>query len=124
MADIINQLGQLGASTAPTVADAPANAVVVTGSTRISQSYKPADRTPFATEASSSEIANDYDSLDKKLTGLINEKKTLLEESSRLFQKGTKTLKEKSRLTFIDGRVDDISKEISVTRKLLSAKPV
>ena len=88
------------------------------------QSYKPNDRTPFATEASSNEIANDYDSLDKKLTALINEKKALLEESSRLFQKGTKTLKEKSRLTLIDGRVDEISKEISGTRKQLSSKPV
>ena len=63
-------------------------------------------------------------SLATPLTTLIAERKTLDDEGDRLFQKGTKTIKEKSRLSFIDGRVDELKKEISVTRKLLSNKPV
>jgi hypothetical protein len=41
----------------------------------------------------------------------------------RLHQRGLKTLRDRARLQQVEGRLDELSKEISILRQKLSAKP-
>ena len=77
---------------------------------------------PFANDINLTELLS-FDSIDKKLTTMILEKKILLEDLDKIAPKMIKTVKEKNRLLYIESRVDELSKEIFVARKQLLKKP-
>lgn len=62
--------------------------------------------------------------MDKNLTLLMLEKSSLHSEYERLQQRGGKTIKERSRITQIELRMNIINKEIANIRKVLSSKPL
>jgi hypothetical protein len=64
-----------------------------------------------------------FEETEKKLTVLMTEKSQLNAESSRLLQRGGKVLRERTRLLYVDARLDELGKEIAVERKKLSGKP-
>lgn len=78
---------------------------------------------PFATEKSAAALSAAFEAIDRRLTELISEKALLREESARLHQRGGKTLKERTRLTQVEMRLGELDREISATRKQLTAKP-
>ena len=55
--------------------------------------------TPFGTDDTVSQDLVAYDDLEKHLTSMMSEKRSLNDESERLLQRGGKTLKERTRLT-------------------------
>lgn len=62
------------------------------------QPSRSGNSTPFATQATLEQELSDFDSLEKSLTGLMAEKTSLEEELSKLYQRGGKTLKERTRI--------------------------
>jgi chorismate mutase len=82
-----------------------------------------ASASPWATSASSSELSARFDAIDKNLTVLITERTNLVDESSRLHQRGGKTLRERSRLAAVELRLSELEREISTDRKQLAARP-
>ncbi len=82
-----------------------------------------ADASPWATLTTSSELSARFDAIDRNLTALIAEKTSLMDESSKLHQRGGKTLKERSRLAAVELRLKELEKEISNDRRQLAARP-
>jgi hypothetical protein len=78
---------------------------------------------PFATEKTAAQVEREFHDADKVLTQLMTEKSSLANESERLLIRGLKTLKDRTRLQQVDLRLDELGKEISTMRKVLSAKP-
>jgi hypothetical protein len=82
-----------------------------------------ASRAPFGTFQSVASSLVSFEETEKKLTVLMTEKSQLNAESSRLLQRGGKVLRERTRLLYVDARLDELGKEIAVERKKLSGKP-
>jgi hypothetical protein len=82
-----------------------------------------ASRAPFGTFQSAASSMVSFEEAEKKLTALMTEKAQLNEESSRLLQRGGKVLRERTRLQYVDARLDELGKEIAAERKKLSGKP-
>ena len=82
-----------------------------------------AGRTPFGTELSVASTMISFEETDRRLTALTAEKASLYEESAKLLQRGGKILKERTRAQYVDARLEEIGKEISIERKKLSGKP-
>lgn len=80
-------------------------------------------RAPFGTSQSAASSMVSYEETDRRLTALMTEKALLNEESSRLLQRGGKVLRERTRLQYVEARLDELGKEIAVERKKLSGKP-
>lgn len=80
-------------------------------------------RAPFGTSQSAASSMVSFEESERKLTALMTEKALLNDESSRLLQRGGKLLKERTRLQYVDARLDELGKEIAVERKKLSGKP-
>ena len=82
-----------------------------------------ASRAPFGTFQSAASSMVSFEETERKLTALMTEKSVLNEESSRLLQRGGKVLRERTRLQYVDARLDELGKEIAVERKKLCGKP-
>ena len=82
-----------------------------------------AGRAPFGTEQSVASTMISFEETDRRLTALMAEKASLYEESAKLLQRGGKILKERTRAQYVDARLEEIGKEISIERKKLSGKP-
>ena len=79
---------------------------------------------PWATDASSSELAAAFDDIEKKLTSLMAERTSLRNESEKLHNRGAKTLKDRTSLVKVEMRLTEVDKEISAARKSLLARPL
>jgi hypothetical protein len=90
---------------------------------KLTESSVDVGHSPWATEASSSDLAATYDALERNLTSLITERTSLREEQERLHGRGGKTLKERTRGVQVEMRLGEVDKDIRETRKELLTRP-
>lgn len=77
---------------------------------------------PFATDTTRQELST-FDAIDKKLTHVMEEKKALSEEHTKIDQRGRKNLKDRARSLQIEYRMKVLQAEILHLRQQLLKKP-
>merc|ERR1711871_819478 len=77
---------------------------------------------PFATDSTRRELST-FDTIDKKLTEVIEQKKMLEEEQLKLDQQGRKNLKDRARSSHIETQLKVLQAEVLDLRQQLLHKP-